>query len=205
MDANKLKMYSWVKDCQFRFTSCSENLVELAGENSPSGMQGKDDFSLIWRDKAEFFREKDIQIIKGELNYVNVVEEIEVVKESIIGKQSILITKIPIFDSHGNRVGIAGTHINLPDAYIGNSGSQLDSKGRLCLPAELGNEYLTRQEVTILKSLLLGSTSKQIAKDLKISFRTVEGHTEKIRRKLQCSHKSEIIRVAIKYGITLVI
>lgn len=51
-DIDKLSIYTWVKDTKFRFMSCSENLSELAGEDSPSNMIGKDDFSLIWQSLA---------------------------------------------------------------------------------------------------------------------------------------------------------
>lgn len=44
-DIDKFSIYTWVKDTKFRFMSCSENLSELAGEDSPSGMIGKDDSS----------------------------------------------------------------------------------------------------------------------------------------------------------------
>lgn len=202
-DIDRLSIYTWVKDTKFRFMSCSENLSELAGEDSPSGMIGKDDFSLIWQKDAVFFRKKDSQIIKTELKYINVVETIDVVIDGIINKQHILITKAPLFNKKGECIGIAGSHLNLP-FYDSPSKTEdgFDEKGRLWLPIKLGNEYLTKKEVNVLRLILLGKTSKQIAKILGISHRTIEEHTEKIKRKLQCSYKYEIHSIAVEHGIT---
>ncbi len=203
-DIDKLSIYTWVKDTKFRFMSCSENLSELAGEDSPGGMIGKDDFSLIWQKDAVFFREKDGRIIKNELKYINVVETIDVVTENGgLDKQHILITKAPLFNKKGKCIGIAGSHLNLP--FYDNppeADNGFDEKGRLWLPSNLGNEYLTKKEVSVLRFILLGKTSKQIAKILGLSYRTIEEHTEKIKRKLQCSYKYEIQSMAVEYGIT---
>lgn len=202
-DIDKLSIYTWVKDTKFRFISCSENLSELAGEDSPSGMIGKDDFSLIWQKDATFFREKDSRIIKNDLKYINVVETIDVVSESGTDKQHILITKAPLFNKKGKCIGIAGSHLNLP--FYENPpepDNGFDEKGRLWLPSHLGNEYLTKKEVGVLRLILIGKTSKQIAKVLGLSYRTIEEYTEKIKRKLQCSCKYEIHAMAVEYGIT---
>lgn len=202
-EINKLSIFTWVKDTNFRFMSCSENLSELAGEDSPYGMIGKDDFSLIWQKDAVFFRESDSKIIKNELKYINVIETIDVVIDNRVNKQHILITKIPLFDKTGKCIGIAGSHLNIP-SYASNKDTKhgFDEKGRLWLPTQLGNEYLTKKEVGVLRFILLGKTSKQIAKHLNLSYRTIEEHTEKIKRKLQCSYKYEIHSVAIEHGIT---
>ena len=203
-DIDKLSIYTWVKDTKFRFMSCSENLSELAGEDSPGGMIGKDDFSLIWQKDASFFREKDSQIIKTELKYINVVETIDVVTDNGIEKQHILITKTPLFNKRGKCIGIAGSHLNLPsfEDHSANKDSGFDEKGRLWLPSSLGKDYLTKKEVSVLRLILLGRTSKQIAKILGLSYRTIEEYTNKIKRKLQCSYKYEIHSVAVEYGIT---
>lgn len=177
--------------------------MELAGEDSPTGMIGKDDFSLIWRKDAAFFREKDSRIITNNLKYINVIETIDVVTETGIEKQQILITKAPLFNKKGKCIGIAGSHLNIP-VYTPQTeeNTRFDDKGRLWLPCALGNEYLTKKEVSVIRLILLGKTSKQIAKILGLSHRTIEEHTEKIRRKFQCSSKYEIHEIAVEYGIT---
>lgn len=199
---NKLSVFTWVKDKKFRFVSCSENLCELAGEESPHGMIGKDDFALVWRKDADHFRDKDIQIISGEIKYINVYEVIDVISsDGAINKQPILITKTPLYDKNGNCIGIAGSHVNLPPKQAEENVGR-DEKGRLWLPKALGKLYLTKKESEVLKYILYGKTSKQIAQLMNISPRTIEEYTDRVKSKLQCSHKQEIHSVAIEYGIT---
>lgn len=198
-----LSLFTWVKDDKFRFVSCSENHAELAGEDSPGTMIGKDDYALVWRKDADFFRKKDSEIIKNNISYVNVVETIEIVSCSGITKQPILITKIPIYNKKGKCIGIAGSHLNLPTPGQTNPHKDnFDEKGRLLLPSFFGGEYLTKNETRVLRYILYGKTSKQIAQLLGLSYRTVEEYIVKIKKKFQCTHKTDIHSIAIKHGIT---
>jgi DNA-binding CsgD family transcriptional regulator len=163
-------------------------------------MQGKDDFSLIWREGALLFRERDIKIIKGVASYFNVMETIKVTSGEKDIHQQILITKIPILNALGECIGIAGSHINLSVSSV-TSKSNFDSEGRLWFPGKGYNEYLTKREAQVLKLILIGKTAKQIVLILRISFRTVEDHTKQIQKKFQCTHKHEIYTMAVEYGI----
>lgn len=58
---------------------------------------------------------------------------------------------------------------------------------------------LTKRELEVLKYILLGKTAKQIAKEINLSHRTIEEYTGKIKRKLQCHHKSEIYSKIVQY------
>lgn len=203
---NNLSVFTWTKDTNFRFLSCSENVSELAGQDSPQAMKFKDDYSLIWRGDANFFRTIDARIIKEGINYVNAIEIIDGNTNGIAVKQKLLITKIPHINSKGKCIGIVGSHIILPSNFDKNerniSTCNFDVQGRLWLPKDLQHEYLTKTEVSILKGILQGKTSKQIALLLNISYRTVEGHTDRIKRKFQCNSKHEIHLIAIQYGIS---
>jgi DNA-binding CsgD family transcriptional regulator len=64
---------------------------------------------------------------------------------------------------------------------------------------ELG---LAKRETECLFYILEGKSNKEIAKYMKISFRTVENYVENIKHKLNCSTKSEVILSALKSKIT---
>jgi DNA-binding NarL/FixJ family response regulator len=49
---------------------------------------------------------------------------------------------------------------------------------------------------------LVGYTTPQIAELLNLSTRTVETHIDKIKKKLQCRTKGDIIVTAMKTGMT---
>lgn len=115
---NKYEIFTWVKDNNFKFRQVSENLAALAGEDSPHAMLGKDDFDLVWKKDAVFFRQKDMEIINKKISYINQIECIQTINENKLPiEQPILISKLPIFDDKNTCIGIAGSHINLPLDY----------------------------------------------------------------------------------------
>lgn len=61
-----------------------------------------------------------------------------------------------------------------------------------------GEPFLTLREQACLKELVLGLTSKEIARRLQISSRTVEQHLASIKQKMKANTKSEIISNILK-------
>lgn len=58
---------------------------------------------------------------------------------------------------------------------------------------------LTPRESEILALLGQGASSKQIARDLDLSVRTVEAHRQSIKRKLELDGQAELIRYAVEH------
>jgi two-component system NarL family response regulator len=63
------------------------------------------------------------------------------------------------------------------------------------------NEKLTTREQVVLSYLAQGETSKEIAKILNISFRTVEAHRRNMKTKLGINSLAKLISYAVKHGI----
>jgi len=61
---------------------------------------------------------------------------------------------------------------------------------------------LTPRESEILAALGRGESSKQIARALDLSVRTVETHRQSIRRKLELEGQAELIKYAVEHGRT---
>lgn len=59
---------------------------------------------------------------------------------------------------------------------------------------------LSPRESEILSALGRGESSKQIAKALDLSVRTVETHRQNIKRKLELEGQAELIRYAVEHG-----
>ena len=59
---------------------------------------------------------------------------------------------------------------------------------------------LTPRESEILSKLGQGASSKQIARDLDLSVRTVEAHRQSIKRKLELDGQAELIRYAVEHA-----
>ena len=59
---------------------------------------------------------------------------------------------------------------------------------------------LTPRESEILAKLGQGASSKQIARALDLSVRTVEAHRQSIKRKLELDGQAELIRYAVEHA-----
>ena len=59
---------------------------------------------------------------------------------------------------------------------------------------------LTPRESEILSALGRGASSKQIARALDLSVRTVEAHRQSIKRKLELDGQAELIRYAVEHA-----
>ncbi len=63
------------------------------------------------------------------------------------------------------------------------------------------NVKFTKREIDCLRYLALGNTTKTIAKHLNISSRTIETYLVKIKLKLECSRKSEILDILLQSNL----
>ena len=66
---------------------------------------------------------------------------------------------------------------------------------RCKIPVVVGNKktYLTMQEYACIKQLPLGKTAKEIGRDLKLSYRTVEGYFARVMCRTGCKNKRDLI------------
>ncbi len=191
-----INFYTWVKDKNFQFTSCCENVAKLAGEQSPKKLIGKTDFDLIWCDRADAYLEGEKMAMAG--RYYKAYE----LQSTMNGVIKVLVTKCPLLNQKGEIIGTQGTSIDVTDRYFCEKFGYFDDKGKLHLGKDFSNEYLTKREVATLRYILFGYTAIRIAECLHISFKTVQGHIESIKLKLQCQTKGDIIATAVKHGLT---
>ncbi len=68
---------------------------------------------------------------------------------------------------------------------------------------------LTKRQIECLSLMTLGKTSKEIARSLGISFRTVQDHIQNIKIKANVQYSKELIPIGVKnnlpkYGLHLV-
>lgn len=64
----------------------------------------------------------------------------------------------------------------------------------------LDDSIFSKRQLDCLFYLLRGFTAKQIAQCLELSHRTVEDHLQKIKEKIDCKSKSELINYAVSRG-----
>lgn len=64
-----------------------------------------------------------------------------------------------------------------------------------------GNNQLSQRETEVLKYMAQGYTNQQISEKLFISIKTVETYKVRIKKKLNISRRSELVRYAINIGL----
>lgn len=195
---HNLPQFIFFKDKNGRYTGCNENFAEGAGLDSPQSIVGKSDYDLVWKKQADIYRLGDQQTLEGKPLFM--APELQT---RISGYDANVLTwKSVINDSRGKILGISGIAIEITGYHLVRKSGFWDRKKKvLRLDGYIDGEFLTRRETQVLHLILKQKTARQAAEILFISPKTVESHIEKIRRKLQCSTKMEIVFKCIQSGL----
>jgi two-component system response regulator NreC len=70
-------------------------------------------------------------------------------------------------------------------------------------PPRTALERLTSRELEVLRLIGKGLSRGQIAGELSRSVKTVDGHQERMMRKLDCASRAELMRLAIHEGLAI--
>jgi two-component system response regulator NreC len=62
-------------------------------------------------------------------------------------------------------------------------------------------DNLTRRELDVLRLLALGHTNTEIATQMHLSVRTIEGHRAHLQQKLSRPSRAELVRYALDHGL----
>lgn len=194
---NMPNLYFWVKDNNLNYLDCNERFAEMAGADSAFQMKGKSDLQMCWSESADFYRMKDASVLKGSY-YISSCEEVRNFKGEII---KMITVRSPYYGQSGECLGVIGTGVQITQKCLNKKDERCEIKNSVFqLGEEFCNEYLTKRELDVLKYVLLGHTSKVVAKLLNLSPRTVESYIQILKEKLQCNSKADIISTAIKAG-----
>jgi len=199
IDRKLPKQFSFAKDLSGRYLFACEVCAELAGIDSPAQMIGKRDSDMIWKGQAELFRKGDIQAFKGNL-FLNQPEIVQVARDDQI--HQLIVTKTALRNNQNQIVGVIGSALDITYHQILRSAGDFDSAGkRFIFNGDLSGVSLSKKQITILEYIVKGYSAADIAGLLNRSKRTIEGHVEHLKNKLQCSSKAEVIRWAVTAGL----
>jgi len=84
---------------------------------------------------------------------------------------------------------------------VGRGGRYLDPAIGGWALTSAGDGVLSERELDVLRLLALGHTNSEIAKQLRISPRTVETHRANLQSKLGLSGRPELVRYALEHGV----
>lgn len=196
------------KNIDSEFICLSKSAANLLGWMHPEDCLGKTDYDIPC--KASEFAEGFIltdkktiqanaQIITLDMqHYTNgwklVLSEKNVIKNSggeVTGVFSQLVDV--------SKTGLLKYHVDLTKLTDKFGGKKLQPSSYI-LSQTSKPFQLTGQQENCLFLLIRAKTSKEIAKILRISYRTVEAHIAAIKHTLNCQNKSELIEKSIDQG-----
>jgi len=103
----------------------------------------------------------------------------------------------------GKELGSAINKIRQGQIYIStllyNEMTSLFVQSRRVIP-EKPEEHLTPREIEIVKLIAEGNSSREIADQLFLSFRTIQNHRTRIMRKLGLKKNTDLVKYAIQMG-----
>lgn len=199
--SNLPRQFSFGKSLSGKYLFACENMAEATGLDSPAQMIGLRDSDLIWRDWTEFLRQEDIHAFKGG-TLLNHPGDTRYVQEPSKIRR-ILTTKTALRDSQNNIIGVIGSAIEVTHHQILENPGHFDARGKYFIlkSGPFAGLAFSKKQLTLLQHMMMGYSAAEIGRLLNRSKRTIEGHIEHLKNKLQCTSKAEIIRWALTSGL----
>jgi len=199
---NQMPGFYYAKDLDGQYLFANEEFAQYAFCDSEQQIKNKRDDDLPWKKQAALLQSIDSRVI----NMTGFFQEIVEIDHPEYGLTRFLTTKKRLLDQDGTTCGVVGMSImlNAQDSYSNtwHTRKSAISNRRFFLGEKFSNQYLTHQEIKVYRIILLGYSAKEGGEKLNISPKTVEFHTEQLRKKLVCRNKGELLRKAHQHGFT---
>lgn len=195
------RQFAYAKSLSGQYLFVCENIAEVAGFDSPAQVIGLQDSDLVWRDQSEEYRQQDFQVSNGRVltnhpHMIRFAQEPNKIRR-VLGMKTALRNK------ENQIIGIIGSTIDVTEHYILQSPGYFDATGKkFIFNGPLSGLTFSKKQMTLLQYLTMGYSAAEIANLVNRSKRTIEGHIEHLKYKLQCTSKSEIIRWAVTSGLS---
>ena len=201
-------------DRDYNFILANVSAAKSMGFKSPDHVAGfcYTDMKCEAAKEAEAFKKLDALVFKNKklVKYISLYQY-------ATGWGLRLGTKSPLFDENsGLLIGLCNhaidvTHSNLidisrfiPEINLGSY--KIDKKKFIYILEGWENNYfLTDRQLECLFFLVRGKTSKNIARILNLSSRTIEGYINDIKLKMHCSSKNQIIEKSFMEGLVTIV
>lgn len=193
-------LYIAIKDRELRYIECNELMAEGLDLTSPAAIREKNDYAFFDDRTAQLFQAGDLCVLLGD-SYNNQREfqpfkhrQFEIITNKFITTdRKNLNPKI-----HLSFHDITGIQHEKLRAFTFS-----ESEQRYYFKIDSQREFFTRTEFAVFNHLLEGKTYKKTAKCFNNSPRTIEEHVKKIRKKLQCNNRNQVVRTALTYNLII--
>ncbi|MHB1947212.1 MAG: LuxR C-terminal-related transcriptional regulator [Gammaproteobacteria bacterium] len=199
----EMPMSFYLLDLEGKTQKMNEEGVEVSGFDSINQSLGKSILHVGIKENAEKLIYNCQNVLEN--NSVKIFEEQHVRKD---GSQfQFLSVKCPWYDQQDVIKGVCGFSIVLGKHSLAGSLSLISDLGILnqtqpatqtsfTMPEHITSQ-LTKREMECLHYTVIGYTAKRIARELNISFRTVQEYLTNIRIKFDVSSKAELIELVL--------
>jgi DNA-binding CsgD family transcriptional regulator len=204
---NTVNVY-W-KDIDCAYIGCNDLTAEKLGLANRQEINGMKDQDWPGNPYAQDYVREDQSVI--------ISKKTKLFYDQGIAADNSLITwltvKTPLYN-HNNIAGVFGisTYLSISnpsksDIAKNFSTINFDILGKIDsislskpkIKRTIGNVQLTPRELETLHYLALGMSAKEIGNTMNISYRTVENFIAHLKKKFNCSKRSALIRIALKY------
>lgn len=205
---DNLPQSAWIKNKDLMYVHCNSRLTEDFGHKLTRRMLGKLDHELPWERYTKSYQIADTEVLANH----NAIEFVHLIQLENNKHMVMSTKKAELKNSLGECFGVLGiVKLLWPSAQhalrlimdidYSLTGKENDNNQYIFYENSIPAENLTKKELTCLFYLLRGVNTKDVAKLLLISARTVETHIENIKFKLNCSTKSDLINKAIEKNL----
>lgn len=201
----------FLKDSQYRYIAASDELNQKMRCGHSEEFMGRSDFDVPGehRENAGVYRAQDILISQGEptkgINIQCYPQDTE--------RKVYYTMKKPLYLGD-EFIGIYGTTIEIDRNFINSLLDKGIINKKYCehhlqrnalAIAKLSHPDLSERESICLYFLIRGRTAKEISQKMNVSPKTVESYIARVKVKLQCYSKSQLIDKAYELQLDKVI
>jgi DNA-binding CsgD family transcriptional regulator/PAS domain-containing protein len=187
------------KDKESKFLGGDERFLGASGWPHLDHLVGSTDFDCPWTKGAPIYREGDQSVMQTQRPKFNMIEEVTWANGQTY---TMIVSKVPLFTPTNEVIGTVGMFCKLEEIekqkhLLAMANGVLEEtivpeNRRFCLKDAKTNHliYLSKREKECFEKWALGKTSKEIARELQISHRTVEGIIFNLKQKLRVHTRS---------------
>lgn len=158
---------------------------------------GKTDLDIFPREIALIYRNNDKKIVQFKKQSLFLEDGVMKDNNPVIFSSY----KMPIYDQNNMAIGVFGISLTQPLIQDGNLSLPIESSMNFNPISKIITKnvpILSEREIACLNLLSKGLTVKQIAKQFQISPRTIETYLDRVKYKLNCKNKADLIVAFIK-------
>jgi DNA-binding CsgD family transcriptional regulator len=200
----------WEKDLKSLYQKKNLTFSNLCGFKKIEDIFQVSDYNIPCKisESAEIWQQNDRKVIlaKKAIQFFEIlIYSDEKIRLFFTTKTPKLNEKNEVIGTYGHSLDVSNLFSQLPKILNRIGGKNNSISQNAYVIGDHSGFHLTFRQSKCLFFVIRGKTSKEIAKILNLSFRTIEFHIEELKNKFNCKTKNDLIDAAIAYGFVDII